>query len=153
MLFLVPSPCCCCFRPVRRGWCWRSVMAGWTWFGPCWLTGPTSTSRTTRAPRRWCAPANTATWRSSNCCWLNPGVTPRSATTWVTRKLQTSSLFPFIFFLIMSTYHGKTGKATKVCGHTCKTKTSLHRSKVINKAEHSSHDDTRSLNSSVLIIT
>lgn len=77
------SACCACFRLVRRDWCWRSVMAGWTWFRPCWLTGPTSTSRTTRVPRRWCAPASMATSRSSNCCWLNPAATLRWVTVWV----------------------------------------------------------------------
>lgn len=79
----VPSPC---FRLVRRDWCWRSVTAGWTWFRPCWLKGPMSTSRTTRAPRRWCAPANTDTSRSSSCCWLNPAVTLRWVTAWVTHE-------------------------------------------------------------------
>lgn len=90
-------------RLVRRGWCWRSVTAGWTWFGLFWPTGPTSTFRTTRAPRRWCAPASTATSRSSNSCLLNLAVTPRSATMWVPVTRGEGKQL-----ILMSTFHWKT---------------------------------------------
>lgn len=69
-------------------------MAGWPWCSPFWDVARTSTSRTTRAPRHWCARASTATPTWSGCCCPNTTVTQPWRTTYVNNRL--SNIFEHV---------------------------------------------------------
>lgn len=82
-LILIPSTSHSLFRRrARQRSCSQWATAVLPWWSCSLAVAQTWTSRTTRAPQPWCAPASTGTLTSSACCWRRAAVTSASQTRW-----------------------------------------------------------------------